>query len=140
MFGSMKLSASGMMTERQRLEIISQNVANVNNTEKINGEPYRRKIALLEEDKKANEFKELINGVRIKKVVEDNKTDFNAVYDPNHPDAIKEGEMKGYVLYPNVDIAKEMMDALNAQRGFEVNSKLFSTSKQIIETALTIGK
>ncbi len=38
------------------------------------------------------------------------KEDYSAprlIYDPTHPDAIKEGKDKGYVYYPNIDIEDE---------------------------------
>lgn len=50
-------------------------------------------------------------GVRVVEIAED-PSDFKLVYDPTHPDANAEG----YVEMPNVDLIKEMSDAMAAIR------------------------
>lgn len=46
---SMNISASGMTAQRLRMDIISQNIANVNTTRDENGNPYRRKAVVFAE-------------------------------------------------------------------------------------------
>ena len=140
MFKSLDISASGMHAERMRLEVISSNIANANNTDRVNGEVYRRKQALLgiNSSVKAN-FSDLITGVQVTKIIDDN-TDYKLMYDPEHPDAIQEGELKGYVQLPNVDINTEIFDLMSAQRGFEANAKTFEALRDIINTSISIGK
>lgn len=138
MFNGLKISATGMLSERVRLEAISSNLANANNTSvDANGEIYRRKQVLLGEDNL--NFEGVLNGVKVTNVIEDSASD-KLVYDPSHADAIKEGEYAGYVRYPNVDIAKEMIDLINAQRAFEVNSQTFSASKSLLDSSINIMK
>lgn len=138
MFNGLKISASGMLSERVRLEAISSNIANANNTTvDANGNVYKRKQALLKESNL--NFKDVLNGVEVSRIVEDNSAD-KLVYDPEHEDAIKEGEFAGYVRYPNVNIAKEIMDLMNVQRAFEVNSQTFNASKGILDSSLNIIK
>lgn len=138
MFNGLKISASGMLSERVRLEAISSNIANANNTTlDSNGNVYKRKQALLDENNL--NFNDVLNGVKVSKIVEDQSAD-KLVYDPEHEDAIKEGEFAGYVRYPNVDIAKEIIDLTNAQRAFEVNSQTFNASKGILDASLNIIK
>ena len=48
-FKSFGVNASGMTSERYRMDIISQNVANANTTRTADGTPYRRKIVTFEE-------------------------------------------------------------------------------------------
>ena len=43
MFSAMDTSATGMTAQRLRMDIISQNLANVNTTRGADGKPYRRK-------------------------------------------------------------------------------------------------
>lgn len=138
MFNGLKLSASGMLSERVRLEAISSNIANANNTELVNGNIYKRKQVLLGEDN--NGFNNILNGVRVTSIQEDTVTPEKLVYDPEHKNAIKEGEYKGYVRYPNVEISKEMVDLVNSQRAFELNSQTFSASKSLLEHSINIGK
>ena len=39
--------------------------------------------------------------------MDDNKSQPRLQYDPTHPDAIKSGEKKGYVEYPNINLYVE---------------------------------
>ena len=55
-FRSMNVSASGLTAQRLRMDIISQNIANINTTRTENGEPYRRKTVLFEERKEQVPF------------------------------------------------------------------------------------
>jgi flagellar basal-body rod protein FlgC len=58
------------------------------------------------------------------------------VYDPEHPDAREDG----YVLYPNVELAKEMTDMITAQRSYEANVTAVQTAKSLYSKALEIGR
>ena len=138
MFNGFKISASAMHTERQRMEIISSNIANANSTAvDENGNIYKRKQVVMSEGDL--DFSNIIKGVKVSKIVEDNAIE-KYVYDPTHTDAIKEGDYKGYVRFPNVDIAKEIIDLTNSQRAFEANSQTFNATKGIIESSLNIIK
>ena len=48
---------------------------------------------------------------------------------PGHPDA----NAQGYVRYPNVDLTREFVDALEASRAYEANI-------QAIEIAKSMGR
>lgn len=137
MFNAFKISSSGMHTERVRLEAISSNIANANNTSVTNGQVYKRKQVLLKEGDL--DFSSTLKGVQVAKITEDKSAD-KLVYDPDHADAIQTGEYAGYVRYPNVDIAKELVDLTNAQRAYEVNSQTFSATRGMIESSLNIIK
>ena len=56
-------------------------------------------------------------GVHVQRIVKD-PAPFNKVYDPSHPDAVASGPDQGYVRYPNVDHATEMINALQASARF----------------------
>ncbi len=49
----------------------------------------------------------------LKYIIRDDLSSPKAVYDPTHPDAIKEGKDKGYVYYPNINIDDEENDLIN---------------------------
>ena len=49
-FGGMRISASALTAERLRLDVISSNVANARTTRTEDGGPYKRKIAVFEEN------------------------------------------------------------------------------------------
>ena len=96
-------------------DIINENMKNINTTRTVNGGPYVRRFVRFTAE----------NGVEI---VEDTETNLRLVYDPIHPDAIRAGERQGYVEYPNVDIASEMMDLIRVNRFFESISDYLSNN------------
>jgi len=51
-----------------------------------------------------------LDGVQILDVVRDTSSDFQALYQPGHPDADEEG----YVRMPNVSLPMEMMSLMTA--------------------------
>jgi len=139
----MNISASGMSAQRLRLDVISQNIANVNTTRDENGNPYRRKTVVFAE-KDMTPFGDVLlrtagnfgNGVKVTNIVEDTKTEFRKVYDPSHPDADEEG----YVSYPNVNIVQEMTDMIDASRAYEANVTAFNATKSMAMKGLEVGK
>ena len=60
----------------------------------------------------------------------------NTIYDPNHPDANKDG----YVEMPNVNVVNEMVDMITASRAYEANVTAVNTAKSMAMKALDIGK
>ncbi|EPS46649.1 flagellar basal body rod protein FlgC [Clostridium botulinum Af84] len=49
-FDTMRISASGLSAERLRMDTIASNIANATTTRTENGGPYKRKIAVFEEN------------------------------------------------------------------------------------------
>jgi len=144
MFRALNISASGLTAERLRMDIVSNNIANVNTTKTASGGAYRRQMpvfqAIFEQHVDALEKAQIGekfhgSGVRVTDIVED-KAPMKTVYDPEHPHADKEG----YVHMPNVNIVKEMVDMITASRAYEANVTSMNTAKQIFSTALQIGQ
>ena len=146
-FNAFNINASGMTAQRYRMDIISENVANVNTTRTADGTPYRRKIVTFEQmpTRGSGSFRRVFEnyrnsfngqGVRVTKVSEDHKTEMVMAYDPSHPDA----DENGYVTYPNVNIVTEMTNLIDASRAYEANATAFSTSKAIALKGLEMGQ
>ena len=144
-FNSINVSTSALTAEKTRIDIIAKNMANVNTTNTTGGMPYRRQMVIFEENKR-DSFSALLNkhrnklngdgdGVKISKIVED-ESPFKLVYEPGHPEADEEG----YVKMPNVDIVKEMVDLISAQRSYDANVTSINTSKSMLMKALEIGR
>ena len=74
-------------------------------------------------------------GVRVTQIVEDTSP-FKLQYDPTHPDANAEG----YVEMPNVDLVKEVTDAMAATQAYSANVTAFNTLKTVATRALDIGR
>jgi flagellar basal-body rod protein FlgC len=151
MFDSLNISASALTAQRLRMDVVSANIANANTTRgtMVNGqwEPYRRKMVVMEprnsnfnqvlqgEMQKQTSPQTNLQGVRVTGIVGD-QTPFKLVYDPANPDA----DTSGYVRLPNVDLSKEMVDLLSAQRAYEANITSFNTEKSLQLKALEIGR
>ncbi len=139
----MNISASGMTAQRLRLDIISQNIANVNTTRDENGNPYRRKNVVFAE-KNVTPFGDILlktagtvgSGVKVTQITEDTETAMRKVYDPSHPDA----DDDGYVTYSNVNTVQEMTDMIDATRSYEANVTAFNASKNMALKGLEVGK
>ena len=105
--------------------------------------PYQRKLVSLESkgtptfsqhlSKEIGKQSEL--GVRVSQIAND-PTPFKKVYNPTHPDA----DAEGYVLLPNVDTLKEMVDMISASRSYEANVTVLNATKAMFMKALEIGK
>lgn len=143
---SFDISASGLTAQRQRLDIASENISNMNTTRTASGGPYRRKMVVLEAKTGApsfrSEFQNRLSkrisgkgGVQVTNIVED-KRDLQPIYDPDHPDA----DENGYVMMPNVDLVKEVTDSMSATRSYEANITAFNAIKLMAQKALEIGK
>lgn len=151
MFDSLNISASALTAQRLRMDVVSANIANAETTRGtfVNGkwEPYRRKLVMMEpreksfnqilqgEMQKQTESKTQLQGVRVSGIVND-KTPFKPVYDTTNPDA----NADGYVMMPNVDVSKEMIDLLAASRAYEANVTAFNTGKSMMLKALEVGR
>ena len=133
-FSIMNISASGMTAQRFRIDIIATNIANAETTRTPKGGPYRRKIPIFAEYVREYIGGREIDGVKVVKVVEDDS--YRLVYDPDHPDA----DENGYVKMPNVNVLREMVDLINAQRAYEANVSVFNSVKTMANSALQIGR
>ena len=134
-FDIMTISATGMTANRLRIDVISTNIANAETTRTPEGGPYRRKVPIFAEYLRRVGRGYVPAGVRVVKIAED-PSPFRLVYDPSHPDADKDG----YVKMPNVNVLREMVDLINAQRAYEANVSAFNTVKAMVNSALQIGR
>ena len=136
-FTMFDISASGLRAERARMNVHANNLANVNTTRGEDGDPYRRRRVFFKEGAPEVTGSEQW-GVSVAYEDKDFETDFQLKYEPTHPDAIREGELAGYVRLPNVQVAVEMVDMMMASRAYEANLTTMDTAKQIHSGALRI--
>jgi flagellar basal-body rod protein FlgC len=141
LFSSMRVSASGLDAQTKRMNTISSNVANAETV------GYHRKDPLVaaETDRESfgeildNQLDENVQGVRVQDIVEDQRPQ-RMVYNPNHPQAIKDGPNAGYVEMPNINPVEEMANMISAQRSYEANVTAMNSAKQMAQKALEIGR
>lgn len=132
MFDALDIGASGLLAQRTRLDTIAANVANMNVTHNANGEkiPYRRKFATLLSGRAGDPSKP---GVRVEEIKEDTSP-FQTRFEPGNPDA----DADGNVRYPNIDMAFEMVNMMEASRAYEANVNAMEVSKAMINASLRL--
>ena len=148
---TINIIGSGITAQHLRLDVISENVTNINTTRTGEGGPYRRKVVVFEamggresfrnvlartrDGAVSNAGQENTGGVRVVEIAED-PTDFKLKYDPTDPDANGEG----YVELPNVDLVKEITDAMAASQAYSANVTAFNVLKSVVSSGLEIGR
>ena len=162
-FGNMQVSASGLRGMRARMNTIAENIANVETTRTPDGGPYRRKEVVLTQAepteplpllrREVTNFGEILRthqdhmgmvsiedemqlprGSRLEIAEAEDANPFKLIYDPAHPDA----DEQGYVLMPNIDLVREFVDLIAAQRAYEANVSAIQGAKDMFMRALEI--
>ena len=130
-------TVSALNVERQRMEIIQNNIANAQTTKDLDGQPYQGQQVVFETvlsgkqgDPASNEGE-----VRIARIEKDVRPP-RRIYNPGHPDA----DDKGFVSMPNINVHEELADMISASRAFEANLAVVRISKAMATQSMSIGK
>lgn len=134
---ALDISTSALVAQRTRLNAVSGNIANISSLTDENGEanPYQERQVVFQTDDSLST--QGASGVKVSEI-KISDADPKYRYQPKHPMAIKEGEWKGYVAYPNIDLTTQMVDALETTRAYEANVGVMEISKSIGRETLTI--
>jgi flagellar basal-body rod protein FlgC len=141
---AIKISASGLVAERARLEVAVENLANAHTTRTVSGGPYRRRDVVFQAYPMGASFAEELDhasateeplGVRVSAILHDPAPPMR-VYDPGHPDA----DAEGYVSLPNVNPVEEMVNIVSAARSFESNLTAITMTRELVERSIELGR
>lgn len=149
---TLRISGSALAAQRLRMNTISNNLANAQTTQTVNGQPFKRQLVsfrpmfqntLLDRLKMAQSHQghmgsglaENGGGVMVNRIAEDSR-EGRQVYEPSHPDA----DEQGYVTYPNINVIEEMADMMSASRAYEASVSAFQAAKTMALKALEIGR
>jgi flagellar basal-body rod protein FlgC len=143
LFNAISIGASGMDAQRTRAELITENIANADTTRTPEGGPYRRKDAVFTTAASQTSFAQALSefsgtpvqGVAVSQIVTD-QSDPERRYLPGHPDA----DANGYVAFPKINPAEEMVDLMSASRGYQANVASISAVKDMIARSLDLFK
>ena len=139
LLSALSVSASGMSAQRQRTELLVENLANADTTRTPEGGPYRRKDVVFASDPNSfsslfeNQVNDQAVGVRVADVVTDTREPEKR-YLPGHPDA----DANGYVAFPRMNPAEDMVDLLNASRSYQANVSAISAVKDMLQKSLDL--
>jgi len=140
MLNGLDSTSSALNAERIRMDVVSQNIANVNTTKGPNGKPYVRQQAVfeavLQDQMKPGALPgsgpQLVHLTRI----ESSHRPPRMVYQPGHTEA----DADGMVALPDINIYEEMVDLMAASRAYEANLDAVKTARTMALQTLSIGK
>jgi len=143
LFTSLSVSASGMSAERTRAQLLVENIANAETTRTPEGGPYRRKDVVFQSDNVGSPFAGILAdqmnsgsvGVTVSDVVVD-QGEPDKRYLPGHPDAGPDG----YVAFPHLNPAEEMVDLMGASNGYQANVAAMTSIKEMLQQSITLLK
>lgn len=141
MYGALDIATSGMLVQRTRLEVATANVVNQNTLRDSQGRlsPFRRRLALVAAgDPTSNDPAARTLGVHVSKIALDNAPPGLREFNPDHPDAYRDGPLKGYVATTNINPVVEQINALEATRAYEANVVAAEAIKQMGAQALRL--
>src|SRR5579863_2648785 len=140
LFSALSIGASGMAAQRLRAEALTENLANAETTRTPEGGPYRRKDVVFESADVSSPFSSVfdsqvqaVSGVAISDIVTDT-SEPERRYMPGHPDA----DANGYVAFPRVNPAEDMVDLMGAARNYEANVAAIGAVKDMIQRSLDL--
>ena len=141
LFSSLSVSASGMAAQRTRAELLVENMANSETTRTPDGGPYRRKDAVFQSQQVTSPFsanfqsamEATSTGAVVSEISVDQR-DPDKRYMPGHPDADKDG----YVSFPKMNPAEDMVDLMEASRNYEGNVSAISAVKDMIQQSISL--
>lgn len=147
LFSSLSVSASGMAAQRSRTDVLVENLANAETTRTPDGGPYRRKDVVFRTVEAGSGFSSLLTeemdlfsrknplqtGVEVSETLIDEREPERR-YIPGHPDA----DPQGYVSFPRINPAEEMVDLMSASRGFQANVSAMSAVKDMLNRSIDL--
>jgi flagellar basal-body rod protein FlgC len=127
----MKVAASGLQAQSDRVRVVSENMANAQSTATTAGaNPYTRKTVSFESEI------DRLTGANLVKIesVDFDRSPFRLEHDPGHPAA----DAAGYVKLPNVNLLIEMADMREANRSYEANLQVIKQAREMISMTIDL--
>lgn len=118
---------SGMRAQWNRLGVSARNIANAENTNDVDGQPYQRREIVF------STVMDELSGVRIDGMRKSDEP-YREIFNPSHPEA-NEG---GMVTMPNIDLPKETVDMMSAIRAYKANYMAMQSFRKICQKTLEL--
>jgi len=121
---AIQVASSGLEAQSRRMLVVSENLANASTTGNTPGaEPYMRKTVSFES------VLDDISGANLVRVdrVDTDKKPYRIEYDPSHPAADADGNVK----LPNVDMLVELADMRESNRSYEANLQIIKQARSL---------
>ncbi|GAA4158416.1 flagellar basal body rod protein FlgC [Gryllotalpicola daejeonensis] len=121
------IAGTGLTVHRKWLDAISDNIANINTAEPMNGPAFQARYV----DVQAGPG---TSGVYVSGAAY-GSAEGRVTYDPENPEA----NADGYVRMPDIDLGSQMGALIMAQRGYQANAAVVDRAQDAYEAALKIG-
>jgi len=132
---ALDISASALSAQRKRMKVIADNIANAHSMITPDGGPYRRREitfeTVMQNAMAPGQVADEVAGVKVASI-KASKTPLKTIYDPQHPMA----DEKGFVQMPNVNVTREMVDMVDAQRAYEANLAAMKTYRDMLRNSI----
>ncbi|CDX31876.1 MULTISPECIES: flagellar basal body rod protein FlgC [unclassified Mesorhizobium] len=128
---ALKVAASGLGAQSERLRVVSENLANAQSTGSTPGaDPYRRKTITFQSEVDRATGGSLVEVSAISR----DPSDFPIEFQPGNEAA----DDKGYVKMPNVNTLVEMADMSEANRSYEANLQVIKQARDLISMTIDL--
>ena len=128
---ALKVAASGLSAQSDRLRVVSENLANAQSTGETPGsDPYRRKTISFSAELDRASGGALVEVLKIDR----DQSDFPVEFIPGHEAA----DENGYVKMPNVNALIEMADMTEANRSYEANLQVIRQARELISMTIDL--
>lgn len=131
LISSMKVSASGLGAQSERLRVVSENLANAQSTGNYSGaDPYQRKTITFSAEL------DRVSGARLVEIsaISNDPSAYPVEFQPGHEAA----DELGYVKLPNVNVLIEMADMREANRSYEANLQSIKQARELISMTIDL--
>ncbi|MBX3566802.1 MAG: flagellar basal body rod protein FlgC [Rhizobiaceae bacterium] len=128
---ALKVAASGLSAQSERLRVVSENLANAQSTGSTPGsDPYRRKTITFAAELDRATGGSMVNVVKIDR----DSSAFPIEYLPGSQAA----DADGYVKMPNVNPLLEMADVSQTNRSYEANLQVIRQARELISKTIDL--
>jgi flagellar basal-body rod protein FlgC len=128
---ALKVAASGLGAQSERLRVVSENLANAQSTGTGPGsDPYQRKTISFVSELDRSSGASLVGIGSIDR----DHSDFPVEFQPGNEAA----DEKGYVKMPNVNVLIEMADMTEANRSYEANLQVIKQARDLISMTIDL--
>jgi flagellar basal-body rod protein FlgC len=128
---SIAVAASGLRSQSGRMRVIAENLANADSgPDRAGADPYRRKIPTFQRQVDRELDAQLVSLGRVQR----DPSPFRTKHEPGHPAA----DAAGNIQMPNVNSLVETVDMREAQRSYEANLNLISSTRRMIQRTIDI--
>ncbi len=128
---TLKVAASGLTAQSERLRIVSENLANAQSTGSTPGaDPYQRKTIIFSAEVDRAVGASTVDVASINR----DQSAYPIEFLPGHEAA----DENGYVKMPNVNVLVEMADMTEANRSYEANLQVVKQARDLISMTIDL--